>query len=319
MMPDRPGHFVRQRPVGPLSYPLVSLPWRAGRYFWQGWPPSPLDLLLSAIIAQGILAWAERSSWIPAVASSKASDWTHEVSNWGIAIAMSALGFAVVTFFYQAISLAERRLLRTVSALKHEPWFRELPIVQRRWLLAAYRTRMIPRTRHQRRPWRGAGVVATGSTGGDCCYPEVLPAEGEWLSRSGPAVLMVRDCTANLMLLLLCLIALAPMVVFMVRHGVLNPRPSVVIATAIGTYCAIRWLVAVGGIGRGWFDAHIDIGSLEFTGPWRTGSFERDKTIVFLLAAGPFVDACFIHVSGRHARMLLTRHGAWKMMRIWGR
>lgn len=94
--------------------------------------------------------------------------------------------------------------------------------------------------------------------------------------------------------------------------------PGAIILILMSASFGVRWLVGVGALPRGMFDAHIDAGAIDFTGPWRTGVFERDQTIVLLHGGGPLVDVLLVHRSGRRARMLLSNHGAWKVLTVWG-
>ncbi|MBL8744720.1 MAG: hypothetical protein JNK58_00025 [Phycisphaerae bacterium] len=261
--------------------------------------------------------WADHLPWmlVPAVAPGTHPAIEHSIG-WLLACAAALLAIVAVASVIAAVMYAERTVRRFRGPLLRADWIRQLPSHDRRWLVGSLRIARRIRAPGLPRPWPGPGIIGAGLQNFDWRLPNLLPAEGEWLKRSGLLyVLRGGDACANLIFLFFAVFPITLTV-----QGWSNTtdwKPVAILLILNSIYFGTRWLVGVGLLFRGLFDAHIDARAIEFAGPWRTDSFERDHTIVYLIRAGPFVDTTLLHRSGRRARMLLTNHGAKKLLSVW--
>lgn len=237
--------------------------------------------------------------------------------NWLLAFGMALTAFAIVTSILLLGSLIEGALRTAPRRLRRVDWLRGMARRDRAWVCGAVRIVRTCRASTTTRRWPGAGIISCGLRGFDPPQPNLLPGEGEWLKRTGPwAMLKSGDALAGLILLFFGVFPI--IIVGLGGSDTFDRKLDTIFLLSVSTLWGVRWLVAVGALLRGWFDAHIDAGAIEFAGPRRTDSFERQHTMIFLNRVGPFVDTTLVHRSGRRARFLLTNHGARKILSIWG-
>lgn len=281
-------------------------------------PPSQVLVLLNLVLAMQALRWAESLSWLPEPVDFPGTHPAIEsLADWLVSGGVALLAIVAAAGLFAVVMCIEQSVRKTRGPLLRADWFRRLRHEDRRWLCGAIRIARRFRPPSPPRRWPGPGIIGTGLQRFDWRLPNLVPAEGDWLKRSGFLhVLSGRDAFAYLILLFF---GVFPIVVT-VQGWTNTPdwRPAAILLILIATYFGTRGLVGVGFLFRGLFDAHIDSGAIEFAGPWRTDSFERNQTIVYMIRAGPFVDTTLIHRSGRRARMLLTNHGARKLLTVWG-
>lgn len=309
-------------PVGPVLREsslgcMIELPRDAVRLMSPTCPPTLIQIMMHLILAQIMVRMVGGYSLLPQdirihgahVALAAALNWLVALGIVLAALAASAGLFALIRY---ADSLGRMRPRHLAIRL-----FRGRPTRDRRWLCGAIRIARGFRWPSTARSWPGPGIVGAGLRPRSCKGLDLLPAEGDWLLRSSAKFgFRGGDATANLICLFFGIFPL----LILANTWTNTPmwRPVSLLLCALAILFLKRFLVGVGALFRGMFDAHIDVETIEFAGPWRADRFERTNSIVYLMWAGPFVDATIIHLSGRRARLLLTRQGASKLLSLWG-
>lgn len=311
--------MIPEKPDG-SDIPAIVLLGRAVFWLVPSVPVSPALSLVFAMIAatvldDGIFQYITTRCY-DAVGSVSTSTTIVDPLLWIVA---ALLAFAYLTAIIAMLWAGAFLIGRARScAMRLRPAIRQarLTYEQRRWVFGAARhihfgsRRTMPNS--LRTKWPGPGLVGIGVRHEWFPHLEFASSEGMWIRRVGIRAVIQPGAG-------ICL-ALGIGLVSLAIFGATGPaiwRPSVTVFALTGITWLVHFMVFAGWLFRGWFDAHIDAGSIDFAGPWNSQVFPRKETLVILVAAGPFAEAILIHQSGRRARLLLNHDGVQRILSGW--
>jgi len=217
------------------------------------------------------------------------------------AIVFIWLGLAAAKFF----GARDRTFKKMRRAVRDASLTRE----ERRWLLQA--TRWTAKRRKKHACWPGPGVITIGVDEATWQPADFIAHEGGWLVRSGPRFIGCGTSLSSLIAGCFCLLATTSLNVPAVD------RPAMWLRASCGIVLIVRWMAGAGLLPGGWFDAWLDSGSIRFTGPIRTGVFERNETLVIVLQIGSLTEAVLCHSSGRRVRLVLPMQSVSMIKAAW--